>query len=845
MNVEIGDKYEILHEIKRGGFGVIYKGRDRRLGKTVAIKSIDPQFLSEARYIDMFQREAMSIAQLNHHNIVQIYDIQRGAANQLYLIMEFIDGPDLMSVLLAARRNQVAVPKHLGVYIIAEVCAGLDYAHHRRDSLRGEPMNIVHQDISPVNIMIARSGEVKIIDFGMANLRRQQSKIGNQVFVQGNIHYLAPEQVNGAAAVDGRCDIFSSAAILFEILTGERLIPSHQPREILETLVAGGWDVIRFDSENIPEKLRQPLRRALEHHPKNRYPDAGAFYKDLMSYLHLAAPAADFMGELAQFILELDYIKNLESATPWRSPAVEQREQGLVELNVGQPTPAGMLNSNRHSPGAQASAAPEVLEPPAAKDYASQFYSIVEESAEDGQRTIIDVIRLSSRTHRKAVTLGALGLLMLALLFAAVDTFAHFTKVGAGIYDFLFPPAIKIVSVPAGAQVYLDDESLNETTPLRLEKITPGVHKLILTLPQFEPIVKSINVPRAGGIRVAGERQRHASQPYIFRFKNKFELTSDPAGAEVLFDGVKTNHKTPATIFWEVAEKPLAIELELPGLPRLSGLRINTLEDKEFIEDRRLWSVEKIVPGKAQFNIKGTFHKSIAISSNPERVDIYLDHSPKPVGVTGLDGELFLKMGAHHITLNKTGYQPRSFTVHVNESTPSRIHHELGRMVKLIARDAGAPDEPELDAELVELTVNNKTTVYNLKTPAAVELLPRTYTAKLRKEGYLETFVEIPPSETTVIAKMHPSLAPATIQALDAITSDPIQSAKIMYREDRSANGAAVLGVTDAAGQLQVRLMPGFYEITLVKEGYQEQVKMLRVRSAQENRLTFRLTLAR
>ncbi|HEX9652396.1 MAG TPA: serine/threonine-protein kinase, partial [bacterium] len=769
MNVEIGNKYQVLHEIKRGGFGIIYKGMDRHLDKLVAIKAIDPKFLGEARYLDMFQREATSIAQLNHHNIVQVYDIKRDSWNHMYIIMEYVDGPDLMTLLRASRRKNITMPRHLGVHIVAEVCSALDYAHNRRDSVRGEPMNIIHQDISPVNIMLARAGEVKIIDFGMANLRRDQSKIGSEVFVQGNIHYLAPEQVNGSTAVDRRCDIFAAGLILFEILTGERLIKSSQPREIIESLVSGNWDVIRFNSEKIPEKLRDPIRQALEHDPRNRYPNANSFYKDLTHYLLLASPAADFQTEISQFI------RRVESAEIADAETVVLEAGRTVNLAMAKPTTvdeAFGLENPVPDGGPDVHVSPDSRQPgnnvgdhsyplqsgealrlnvlqsaPRSDTHSSRYYTIVDETDEDAQRTIIDVVRLSARTHKKAVTLGVLALLLLALLFVAADTFVHFTKVGTGIYDFLFPPAIKIVSVPDGAQVYLDDALLSQTTPLSLDQISPGVHKLMLTLPKFEPMAKSINVPRSGVIHVAGEARRHASQPYIFRFKNHFEFSSAPPGAEIILDGTRTSQKTPATVFWDVSEKPLDISLELPGLPALSGLRINTLEGKEYIEDRRFWSVTRIVPGKAQFNISGTFYKAITIRSNPERADIYLNGSQKPVGVTGLNGELLLKIGNHRITLTKSEYRPRTFDLTVNTSTPTTIHHELMRPVKIFAQDAGADDATDLGAELVELSAGGKTVAYNVATPALVELAPKTYTAKLRKPGYPETFVEIPPSE--------------------------------------------------------------------------------------------------
>ncbi|MGH7454222.1 MAG: serine/threonine protein kinase, partial [bacterium] len=192
----LDEKYELVREIKRGGFGVVYYGRDRLFGKPVAIKAISPDLLGEAKYVDMFQAESLSVARLNHHNIVRLYDIKRTEDGQFYIIMEYIDGFDLGKLISASRKGAVNLPFHLGAYIVAQSCAGLDYAHARRDPDTHQPLNIVHQDISPSNIMINRLGEVKLIDFGMAGARRRStSQRGRkrEVLLQGKISYIAPE----------------------------------------------------------------------------------------------------------------------------------------------------------------------------------------------------------------------------------------------------------------------------------------------------------------------------------------------------------------------------------------------------------------------------------------------------------------------------------------------------------------------------------------------------------------------------------------------------------------------------------------------------------------------------
>ncbi|RMD63713.1 protein kinase, partial [Candidatus Parcubacteria bacterium] len=150
----LDDKYEIVYEIKKGGFGIVYYGLDRRLNRPVAIKEIAPNLLDDPKYLDMFQEEALNIAKLSHNNIVHIYELKKTADGNLYIIMEYIDGTDLEKIIRRLRRQRRLIPPHLAVHIVAETCMALDYAHQRRDAFTNKPLNLVHQDISPSNIMI-------------------------------------------------------------------------------------------------------------------------------------------------------------------------------------------------------------------------------------------------------------------------------------------------------------------------------------------------------------------------------------------------------------------------------------------------------------------------------------------------------------------------------------------------------------------------------------------------------------------------------------------------------------------------------------------------------------------
>ena len=994
----IDEKYEIRDEIKRGGFGIIYQGVDLLFGKPVAIKAVEPALLHEAKYIDMFQAEALSIARLNHHNIVHIYDIKRDEGGQFYIVMEYIDGCDLAQLLRACRKSKKPLPLHLGVYIIAETCAGLDYAHNRRDAETNSPLNVVHQDITPSNIMLTQNGDVKVIDFGMAQFYRKQVLKKNEVSIQGKINYLAPEQLNGGANIDRRTDIFALGLVLYELITGERFFKADNPQQNIEMLRSNKWDFSKIENDNVPKKLREVIQKSVRPKVEDRYPSANHIYMDLMHYLILAAPAADFSGELAEFVQKLDVRSQLEKqSAPGESsvidaktesnnhvPKVEQKQGGaskdglkstakegkiepvhVSENGIQEPKAAPKAkDAKKQKPddfeekervstkefmeisdktvdklkedetseatGAQTgknaaktnddkgktkAASPreetkddgplltetvemekpktkssddvetqtiekstdsfdkldlanilkdeEQKSPPksdpdtkelerqtikstAAKTGSAEFYSIIDdtESEEDELKTIIDVVRLSARSHKKGILVTLVSLFLLFVAYTIADTTMQFTSYGTFMYDMMSPPAIKISSVPSGAQVYLDDQPLQQTTPIRIEKIEPGVHKLMLVLPRFEPIVKSINVPSEGKLQVAGEDSRNPWEDYTFQFKTQLELSSNPPDADIFINGVKLAQTTPATVLWDVTEEPIQITLAKPGFPNLTGMEINTLEGAETISDRRFWKFQRLDRNKDHFAIEGVFRKTIEILSNPSQAEIYLNEEERPVGITELNGTLLLPVGQHVITLSKNGYLSRKFTISVDENTESRFSQVLSRNVQIYAKDALSPDNSDLGATLVELRTQRQTLEIGKETPTEVTLLPYRYTAVLRKKGFEETFVQISPTDRRVVAEMNPETAQVTVFIIDEASNEPVNATQVVCSSRDGGNTAQQqLGISDATGTVIGDLPPGNYQFSVIKPGYEVATKNLRIRGDQRNRLTFKLTV--
>jgi serine/threonine protein kinase len=892
----LDEKYELVHEIKRGGFGVVYYGRDRLFGKPVAIKAISPDLLGEAKYVDMFQAESLSVARLNHHNIVRLYDIKRTEDGQFYIIMEYIDGVDLGKLISASRKGAINLPFHLGAYIVAQSCAGLDYAHARRDPDTHQPLNIVHQDISPSNIMINRLGEVKLIDFGMAGARRRStSQRGRkrEVLLQGKIAYIAPEQLNGAKGIDRRSDIFALGLVLYEVLAGERLFSNENPAEIVEKLDSGAWSFSELAAKAVPEALQLIVQRAVQQHPESRYQTANQMYLDLMTYLATPAAGPDLSNELGRLV---------QSVAPVEKPASEEhREEVSAEAlrdlyqqtdpgNGILPNPApetdvivdaiaiesiaeselyieketrelstpqsnqrvDMAREQRYFQDSQPqSSGTATLEEPFVQSDSTPseppiqdvpYYRVIEEDEEDEEeiRTIIDVIRLSTRSHKKAILVTLGSIVAAFLLFTFLDTTMQWTGYGAGLYNWLFPPAIRIVSFPPNAQVYLDDKLIPQNTPSAIAKISPGVHKLTLLLPRFDPIVRSIQVPPKGQVVVQGESSPEEGQPYVFRFKTTLELSSKPPGADVYLNGIKYTQPTPCRVVWEVGN-PLQIEMDRPGFARLTGFTFNSLEGVETIEDRRLWSFQRIEQDREHFAVTGTFAKAIVLKSTPTNAEIYLDGSDRPVGVTGFTSRLLLTLGTHTVSLQKKDYLPKNFTLQLEENSPEEYHETLSRVVRIMARDAASTSERDLGATVLQLVSENNTTRVRATTPCEFTLQPFKHTALLRKDGYRDLQLVIPATGSVVIGRMERPQATVEILVTDEASGEPVQNAQVRYRSLASDSREMSAGDTDEAGVSVKDMAPGEYRVSVKKAGYHEATKDFQVTSKGKNQLVIKM----
>ena len=305
-------------------------------------KSTSPEF------VEMFINEARISALLNHPNIVQIYDFGQ-IDGSYFLAMEHVRGKDLLSVLRQLRATGSQMSAEVAAYIAQQVALGLDYAHSLGHG--GKNLKIVHRDVSPSNIMLLRAGGVKLLDFGIAKAA-MEIKTENETqagLVKGKLSYVSPEQIKGAAVIDGRSDVFALGVVLWESLTGRRLFFDRNDFQTMRNVVERPVPPPSTQRADVPAALDFIVLRALERDPERRYPDAKSMADELEAVLQEARFAPRAMTRMLDELFgeqnpqaEL-LVPEFPIGTPVSS-ALSPGSPGTVKLEAAEPAlPNGQL----------------------------------------------------------------------------------------------------------------------------------------------------------------------------------------------------------------------------------------------------------------------------------------------------------------------------------------------------------------------------------------------------------------------------------------------------------------------------------------------------------------------
>ena len=281
-------EYSLIEKLGQGGMAMVY--RAERVGeagfkKKVAIKRMLPAYRRDRSLLERFAAEARTNARLDHPNLVQVVDF--GIDPEPYLVMEFVEGVTLASLLqrLVDQRQQLEIAA--ACFIGAEAAQGLDYAHRKRDE-QGNPLGIVHRDVSPQNVLLSNEGAVKVSDFGLVKAADSVVETGSGVPI-GKMSYMAPEQAEHGT-VDARADVFSLGIVVWEMLTMRTLMPPNDPARASAMLQACRFEPPSTYNPKVPPALDEIVMRCMAKSLEQRTPKAQALSMQLREVLHELAP---------------------------------------------------------------------------------------------------------------------------------------------------------------------------------------------------------------------------------------------------------------------------------------------------------------------------------------------------------------------------------------------------------------------------------------------------------------------------------------------------------------------------------------------------------------------------
>jgi serine/threonine-protein kinase len=332
-------RYFLLDHIAQGGMAEIYRARLASVdgaGRLIVIKRIQAGYGANSEFLQMFKSEIKVTMGFNHPNIVQLYDFGE-EQQQPYIAMEFVDGRNLRQFMARFNELKQPFPIELAAYIIEQAAGGLHYAHSFKDKMTGAPLNIVHRDISPQNILISYDGNVKVIDFGIAKANNNSESTRAGV-IKGKPSYLSPEQISGEA-LDGRCDIFALGIVLWELLCGKKLFAGESDLAVLKLIESCTSHVKPPSTINpqVPKELDYIVLRALAKQREKRYQTGEEMQRALHKFIY------QFNGDFEPGALSItakDLFKNEIVEDRKRIQRLNEKVEQLLATDIPDAPPA-------------------------------------------------------------------------------------------------------------------------------------------------------------------------------------------------------------------------------------------------------------------------------------------------------------------------------------------------------------------------------------------------------------------------------------------------------------------------------------------------------------------------
>lgn len=330
------DRYELLGEIASGGMATVYLARLTGVGgfqRFVAMKRLHPHLANEKEFVEMFLDEARLAAGIHHPNVVPILEVGASPVGY-YLVMEYVEGDTLARLLARAASRGSRIPPPIVIRIALDMLAGLHAAHELRDD-RGQPINLVHRDVSPQNILVGADGISRITDFGVARAasRLSATRVGQ---LKGKIAYMAPEQAQGDERLDRRADVFSAGIVLWEALTAKRLFKADNEAATLSRIMNEPIPNLARIAPHLGSEVSDVIMRALDRDRERRFTSCAQFADALeaSAQAHVKVATSRELAAYVQEVMGEEVARQRDAVRLWlaRTEALPNDVSGFTML---------------------------------------------------------------------------------------------------------------------------------------------------------------------------------------------------------------------------------------------------------------------------------------------------------------------------------------------------------------------------------------------------------------------------------------------------------------------------------------------------------------------------------